>query len=132
MLALRAKNPMRRSLGPVLLLSIVLSLGAALTAVADPLDNPPPVTWAWSEPTSGPPVDHYRVELRVDDDDWVFQGTTTETSFTLDVLAYLFRYRLRVQAVADGVRGPYSPVSETYVAELPEPPSPPVPPGSGD
>lgn len=116
---------MRRSRFVVLIAGCALA-GVASPIAADNLDVPPPVTWAWSAPTDGAPVHHYEVELAIDEEPFALHSVTYQTRFTLSDVDYMQLYRIRVCAVsAEGRKGPYSEVSEPFIAELPEPPRPP-------
>ena len=80
-------------------------------------------TCEWDAPLTGTPVVVYRIELSVNDGEWVFIGETAELFFDTDLEPNV-SYRARVQGVdAEGHVGPYSLPSDPYTYGSPGSPS---------
>ncbi len=92
---------------------LLLGLGAATAAVAVP------VTFHWSPPRDGAPVDHYNVYRSIDGQPFRFHATIQDTTYILEV-DYGHEYRVRVSGVsAAGLEGELSVSSDPV--ELPDP-----------
>ncbi len=78
------------------------------------------VTWTWTAPTTGTPVHHYVVEVRVEGGSWVRLTTEpTDNRITMDQTANLV-YEVRVAGVdAQGHQGVWSPISDPDVYGAP-------------
>ena len=83
---------------------------AAATAAAETV----PVTFQWTSPVDGAPVDHYRVYASRDGEAFRLEGTNEDNSFVLDAEPGV-EYRIRVSGVAaSGLEGELSEVSEVF------------------
>lgn len=86
-------------------------------------------TYRWTSPTTGSPVVAYNVELKEDQNDWVFYKSTPDTNITMN-LKIGITYTVRVAGVdALDRQGVYSDPSEPYTPQSPEPVGPPSKPG---
>ncbi len=83
------------------------------------------ISYSWTAPTSGSPVDHYIVEHRMDGGGWTEIANVGSNTYTLT--ATIGRsHQIRVAGVdAQGHQGPYSVASDPYTPE----PGPPGQPG---
>ncbi len=83
------------------------------------------VTYTWTAPTTGSPVDHYIVQHSVDGGDWVTVATdVTETTYVLSA-EYDRQHQIRVAGVdALGRQGPFSEPSDPYTPTLGAPGQP--------
>ncbi len=93
----------------------IAALALVLAAAAAGAAQTVPVTFHWSPPTDGAPVDHYRVYRSLDDGPFYLMGTVTDTTFVLQAQPG-HAYRLRVSGVsAGGVEGEMSLPSDTVL-----------------
>lgn len=87
----------------VLTLALVPSSGSAQVV---------PVTFQWTSPADGAPVDHYLVYASRDGREPDFVASRIDTNFVLEA-EYGVRYRISVRGVSEfGLVGPMSPVSD--------------------
>ena len=94
----------RISTGFIVILLTCLS-GSALAETV-------PVTFHWSPPTDGAPVDHYIVYSSQDDESFRYETTTADTTYVLEAELGV-EYRIRVSGVsATGYEGAMSEPSE--------------------
>ncbi len=100
----------------LLLLGIMTAPATAQTTVQ--------VTFVWTAPTEGTPVDHYVVEHSVNGGPYDQVGTVTGLNYTL-VATVGDSHVIRVAGVDDQARqGPYSLSSEPYTPDLGPPGQP--------
>jgi len=83
------------------------------------------VTYTWTAPTTGSPVDHYVVQHSVDGGAWVTVATdVTGTTYVLSA-EYDHQHQIRVAGVdAQGRQGPFSEPSDPYTPTLGAPGQP--------
>jgi len=111
---------LRNRIPLIVILSLTLILAAAATAHAQEA-----VSYTWTEPTTGSPVDHYVVQHSEDGGAWVtVQDTQTTNSYVLTA-AYDVEHRIRVAGVdLQGRQGPWSVASEAYTPTMGAPGQP--------
>jgi len=73
-----------------------------------------PVTWYWTIPTTGAPVEFYEVECQTNGQEWVLIGTPSENELTVDMVDGSSIVRVRGVDAQDQ-RGPWSEESEVYI-----------------
>lgn len=114
---------MNRTLGistTTLLLALAL-VGFATPAVAQTTVE---VTYVWTAPSTGSPVDHYIVEHSVNGGGYSQIATTTGTTYTL-AATIGDSHQIRVRGVdAEDREGPNSLPSDPYVPDLGPPGQP--------
>ncbi len=106
----------------VLLVFLACVPGAAAQTTED-------VTYTWTPPTTGSPVDHYVVEHSVNDGPFVQIATVTTNTYTLAATVD-DSHQVRVAGVdALARQGPYSEASDPYTPQLGPPgqPGKPIP-----
>ena len=84
----------------------------------------PDAKYVWTAPTVGPPVDHYVVQVLVNDVETLNYDPVSSEEIRVPV-EYGNKYQVRVAAVGtNGKQGPWSIWSELYNPELdaPDPP----------
>lgn len=108
----------RSALLAVAALAVILMAGGAALAQEQ-------VTYTWTAPTTGSPVDHYVVQHSVDGGAWVTVATdVTETTYVLSA-EYDHQHQIRVAGVdAQGRQGPFSEPSDPYTPTLGAPGQP--------
>lgn len=88
----------------------IVILMTCLSSIA--LAETVPVTFHWSPPTDGAPVDHYIVYTSQDDESFRYETTSTDTTYVLEAELGV-EYRIRVSGVsATGREGALSEPSE--------------------
>ena len=103
-----------------------LLLALALVGFATPVaaQTTVEVTYVWTPPSTGSPVDHYIVEHSVNGGGYSQIATTASTTYTL-VATIGDSHQIRVRGVDDQDReGPNSLPSEPYVPDLGPPGQP--------
>lgn len=100
--------------------ALILLLAAGGAALAQEQ-----VTYTWTAPTTGSPVDHYIVQHSVDGGAWVtVADNVTETTYVLSA-DYDHQHQIRVAGVdAQGRQGPFSEPSDPYTPTLGAPGQP--------
>jgi hypothetical protein len=89
-------------------------LGMLVLAPAILAQTTEDVTYTWTPPTSGAPVDHYVVEHSVDEGPWVQVATVVGNTFTL-AATLDGSHQIRVAGVDElGRQGPFSEPSDPY------------------
>lgn len=83
------------------------------------------VTYTWSAPTTGSPVDRYVVQHSEDQGSWVTVEDSQSTNTYLLTASYDAEHRIRVAGIDDqGRQGPWSVASEPYTPTLGSPGQP--------
>ena len=105
------RKMMHRNRIPVLVtLSADLILAAAAPALAQAL-----VSYTWTAPTTGSPVDHYVIQHSEDGGAWVTVEDAQSTNSYVLTAAYDAEHRIRVAGVdAQNRQGPWSVASDPY------------------
>jgi hypothetical protein len=110
----------RKILMPCLMAMMVVTLAAG-TAMAQ---TEMQVSYGWTAPTTGSPVDHYVVEHSVDGGTWTQVASVSTNSYTL-AASVGNSHRIRVAGVdASSRQGPYSVTSDAYTPDLGAPSQP--------
>lgn len=107
--------------------SIQISLLFALSilAIAATAQAQEEVTYTWSAPTTGSPVDHYVVQHSEDGGSWITVESALANNTYVLTAAYDVEHAVRVAAVdAEGRQGPWSIASEPYTPTLGAPGQP--------
>ncbi len=103
---------------PLLTALSILALAATAAAQEE-------VTYTWSAPTTGSPVDHYVVQHSEDGGNWVTVDNNAHSNEYVLTAAYDTEHSIRVAGVdGQGRQGPWSVASEPYTPTLGAPGQP--------
>jgi len=82
------------------------------------------VNYSWTAPTTGTPVDFYKVQHSVNGGNWTEVGTSNDNTFTLTATVGQ-SHQIRVRGVDDQDReGPWSEASDPYLPDAGAPGQP--------
>ena len=109
--------------------TILIALMLIFTAAMAMADTVPTVTYHWTPPTTGSPVEYYVVQWKVNDLEWVnFVGTADTTITFENLFEYGETYIVRVAGVDAEVRqGGFSNSSIPYTPDAGAPGQPGAP-----
>lgn len=100
------------------MLAVILPAGSALAQTEIP------VSYTWTAPTTGTPVDFYVIQHSVDGGQWLQVATATENNYTLNATVGQ-SHQIRVAGVdADTRMGVFSVASDPYLADAGAPGQP--------
>jgi len=101
----------------ILMASLFCMMAISMAATSAQAQTEMPVSYTWTEPTTGTAVDHYVVEHSVDGGNWTEVGTVSTNSYTLTATVGQ-SHQIRVAGVdVDGRKGPNSVASDPYAPD---------------
>ncbi len=126
------KSVSRLALALSFFITVIFTNWTAVKQAQGQIENPPTKHYSWTEPTDGTPVDHYVIQMLVNEVKISDVGEVASPEVTISVkrgpvveeLAFYLgnKYQLRVAGVdLAGVQGPYSPWSDPISLELDPP-----------
>ena len=99
-------------------------IAAILPAASAMAQTEMPVSYTWTAPTTGTPVEFYVVEHSVNGGQWTQIDTTTENSYTLTATTGE-SHQIRVAGIdASDRQGPFSNASDPYTPDAGAPGQP--------
>ncbi|MEN8008023.1 MAG: hypothetical protein ABFS42_13470 [Candidatus Krumholzibacteriota bacterium] len=103
---------------------IAVLLAVILPAASSLAQTEMPVSYTWTAPTTGTPVDFYVIEHSVDGGQWTQIATSTDNTYTLTATVGQ-SHQIRVAGVdASNRQGPYSLPSDPYLPDAGAPGQP--------
>ena len=99
-------------------------LAVILPAASSLAQTEMPVSYTWTAPSTGTPVEFYTIQHSVDGGNWTQIATSTENTFTLSATVGQ-SHQIRVAGVdADNRQGPFSVASDPYLPDAGAPGQP--------
>lgn len=104
---------------------LIVTVGLLLIALSGTAQAQEEVTYTWTAPTTGSPVDHYVVQVSVDGGPFVTENDAVSGNTYVLTAQYEHEYVIRVAGVdGSGRQGPYSASSDPYMPSLGAPGQP--------